>query len=287
MDKFNRTYRLTIFPIDGGKPIVIYLPFTLQFSVMRGAGANLNSANFIIYNLGEETRSRIFQDRFNISTYQKITFEAGYNNEFSMLFKGNICEAGSMRKGTDVITTIFSRDGAYDAINTKSSQTLQAGISNTDAIKSLIGDYPNLNQGVIGGDDFTYGRAVVIDQNTWKAIQTLSNNKCFIDLEEINILGDNQAKVGLVPIIDDTTGLLETPRKENANLIVRTLFEPRIIMGQVIEVRSSIQPVYNGQYKVIGVKHNGIISDAVNGQCESEFNLLAGVQLFKRGLQIL
>jgi len=40
--------------------------------------------------------------------------------------------------------------------------------------------------------------------------------------------------------------------------------------------------IYNGQYKVIGMVHSGIISEAVGGSCTSRFNLLLGSRYFGR-----
>lgn len=280
MSKFGRTYKITINPNDGSDLLTIELPFTMQFSVVRGIGANLNTANILIYNLGENTRRRIFQDRFNLSTRRTITLEAGYGDELSKVFEGDIYQANSARQGSNIITVIVARDGGFDTVSTKSSFTLSGG-TERELLERLIGDFPNLNQGVIGAGENNFIRPVVIDGNTWERLQTYTNYKAFIDLGQVNILNDNQARQGLVPVINSATGLLETPRKDNASLSVKTLFEPRIIMGQIIEIQSDILPVYDGQYKVTGVKHQGIISNAVGGDCSSQFDVLLGGQLFQ------
>lgn len=53
-------------------------------------------------------------------------------------------------------------------------------------------------------------------------------------------------------------------------------------MSQVLELNSSVQKVYNGQYKVIGIKHQGIISEAVGGQLITTLNMLLGSDYFGR-----
>lgn len=279
--KFNRTYRLTIRNIERTESITIEPPFTLQFSVVRGIGAVMNTGNFLIYNLSKNTRYKIFADRFVEGQKGQVILEAGYEGQLSTVFVGDIYEASSLRQGANIITNIVARDGGYDTTNIKTSTTFAAGTSTQEIVKSLIGEMPNLNQGAIAGDNMLFLRPVTVEGNTWQQIQTYSNYKAFVDLGVVNVLGDNEAIKGLVVVIDSATGLLETPRREDAALTVKMLFEPKILMGQVVELKSSINPLYDGQYKVVNVKHSGIISEAVNGQCESEFSLLLASQIFK------
>lgn len=60
------------------------------------------------------------------------------------------------------------------------------------------------------------------------------------------------------------------------------IFEPRIVVGQVIEIQSRIAPMFNGQYKLYGLKHSGTISGAVAGDVTTEIQMLVGSQLYGR-----
>lgn len=278
--KFGRNYRLTIQMNDGDSAIVIQPPFTLEFNLSRNAMASLNQGTFMIYNLGPDTRNKIFQDWFNPNKYRKFILEAGYGSNLTTIFQGAIFQASSARRGTDIITTVVARDGGFDVPTTQSYRTVQQGTSVMDLVKGLVGDFTNLKQGILGDIPGTLLRPAVISGNTYEILQKYTNNQCYIDLETVNMLNNNQAISGPVAVIDSSTGLLETPRRDDGMLSIRTLFEPQILMGQVIELKSEVLPIYNGQYKVIGAQHQGVISEAVNGPCTSTFNCLLGAKVF-------
>lgn len=286
MNKFGRKYRLTVDMNDGTGQIVIEPPLTIQFSVERSTNSSMNTMLLIIYNLGEVTRNRIFQDFFVTDKYRRVTLEAGYGDDLSTIFTGNIRSSSSARQGVNILTTINAFDGGFDTQTTMSKKTLVEGTSYIDMFKNLIGDFPNINQGKIGNIEGSFRRPVVLDGNTFDLIRRYTNNQVYIDLQQINILKDNEVIDGVVPLIDSSTGLLETPRRENAFLTVTTLFEPKILMAQILELQSSIVPIYNGQYKVVGIKHQGTISDAVGGDLTTEINLLLGEQYFGRFVSV-
>lgn len=288
MTKFQRNYRLTV-QSNGDDPVdvVIEYPMTLDFTIQRGCMASLNSASLIIYNLSESTRKQIFQDRFGYYdgvsgklAYRRVTLEAGYGDDLAIVFQGNLFQAGSVRRGSDILTVIDARDGGFDTTTVKTFQTYAGGTTVKDLIESLIGGFPNLSLGAIGDYQDTFKRPVAIDGNNWDAIQLYTNNTAYIDLEKVYSLNNNEVVDGVIQQINADTGLLETPRRDDAYLTVTTLFEPGIAMGQWIELASVVMPIYNGKYKVIGVNHRGTISGSVNGQCQSVFGLLLDGQLF-------
>jgi hypothetical protein len=85
---------------------------------------------------------------------------------------------------------------------------------------------------------------------------------------------------GYVPVIDDNSGLLGVPEHEDAILTVRMIFEPRLVIGQKIEIKSQVAPMFNGQYKIYGIRHEGTISDAVSGKATTTLEMLIGSQVY-------
>lgn len=276
--KFGRKYKLTI-QTDTGEAVVIEPPFTLNFNIQRSSMASLNSCQLQIYNLSEDTRSKIFQDRFDFLRYKKVILEAGYD-DLAVVFVGDLFEANSARQGTDIITTVVARDGGFDTINTKTFRGVQKGITIKELVKGLVGDFGNLTAGAIGDIDGELLRPAALDGNTFYLLKTYTGNQVFIDLEKVNVMKTNDVITGQVPLISPQTGLLQTPRRDDGFLTITTLFEPRIVMSQLVELKSDILEQYNGQYKVLGVNHQGTISEAVGGNCQSTFNLLLEGQLF-------
>ena len=54
------------------------------------------------------------------------------------------------------------------------------------------------------------------------------------------------------------------------------LFEPRLTLGQIINLQSTTNKQYNGLYKVVGFTHRGTISPAVCGDLRTTVNLFIG-----------
>ena len=260
--------------------IIIEPPFTITFNIHRTAMSALNGMTLQIYNLNATHRQAIYQDRFSPRRF-KIIVEAGYDT-LATVFIGDIFEANSHRQGTDIITTIDARDG-YFGVNTgvipNGGITLEKGTTLKEVMQYLCQQIPNVTTGTLSNiEDYTFSRPLVLEGNTYEQIKKYANlyrNMVYVDLEVINILGNFEVVVNeAITLIDASTGLIETPRRDNAYLTITTLFEPRIIMGQMIQLQSEILPQYNGLYKVIGATHKGIISEAVNGRCNSVFNVI-------------
>ena len=277
--KFGRSYRIVIDPKDGGEPIIIAMPLTVQFWMKRDTMQSLNYLSVDIYNLGESLRDRIFQDRFVVRD-RTITMEGGYDS-LSLMFKGEIFEANSSRDGTNIITRIEARTGNYDMSTTKTFQTIEKGQTLKDVLEYLTGQFPTLERGAIGKYDEVLQRPVVLNGNTYDLLKKYSSNDVHIDNNNVFILKRNEVIEGEVPAINIDTGIIETPRRDEGFLSITTLFEPRITIDQVVDLESAIMPIYNGQYKCMGILHQGIISEAVNGACRSTFSLVTGNTIFE------
>ena len=272
--KFGRNYRLTIDPADGGAPILITMPFTIQFWLQRNTLADLNRLSIDVYNLSESNRNRIFQDRFDLTKNKTIKFEAGYSTLYQ-IFQGRMFEASTARSGTNLITRIEARDGLYDIAQSQTFQTLQSGQTLASVLRYLASQFPTLGIGAIGNFPQTINRPTVLNGCTWDLLRKYSDSQVYIDSGKIYVLGDAEVTSANVYTVNDSTGLLETPRRDEGFLTVTTLLEAGINMAQLVNLASTVQPVYNGQYKVVSINHTGMISAAVAGDCRSVFGFLA------------
>lgn len=280
MNKFGRTYRVTIDLGDGGDPIVIGMPLTCQFTVNRSLNSSLNVATIEIYNLGKKVRDLIFQEFFGSERKKTITLEAGYGGVLSTLFKGSIFEAYSYRDGTDIKTVIESRSGSWEVNSSTVYTTLAKNTTVKDVLTYLAGQ-TGLEIGGIGDYPDVMLRPIVLNGRTYEYIKQYSNNDVYVDNDKLYILRRNEALEGQLAVIDKDTGILQTPRREGAYLNVSLLFEPRLIIGQYVSLKSSIAPIYDGVWRVDGLQHTGVISEAVGGQCQTMVDLFLGSKSFK------
>lgn len=282
--KFGRSFRLTIDCKDGKGPILITMPFTIRFWIERSTLSDLNTMSIDIYNLSADNRARIFQDSWipgldptlpkDTPPGRTITVELGYQNLYRV-FYGTIQQASTARQGTNLITRIDAMDLRYDISATQTYQTLESGQSVANVIKFLISQFPTLQLGGVGDYPEIIQRPVTLSGPTWDLLRRYSGGNVYIDNGKIYVLRDNEVLVGQSPVINDSTGLLETPRRTQGQLQIVSLLEPGIDLFKEIILSSSVNPVFNGKYKVIGLRHEGVISGAVNGRCTTMMTLNA------------
>ena len=280
MIKFQRNYKL-IYTVpddeegEGPIDITIRYPFTLEFDVDRNTFANANKASFRIYNLAESTRKKIFQDAFNINRFVFVELYAGYGTNLPLIFTGRVMQAYHSKQGTDIITEIQAVDN--DIVQSYSSKSFQAGTSKKDIVTSLVEDMPNTQLGAIGTLDGTIDRQAIFEDGTFSAISRLTGGNVFIDLGKLNVLNPNEVlgDVGIYKITS-YTGLLGTPQRRDASLELDMVFAPEIAVGQLVEISSRVNKEYNGQYKVCGIHHHGVISGSICGEAITTVSLFIG-----------
>ena len=214
---------------------------------------------------------------------REITFEVGYSTLYQV-YKGTIFQASSAREGTNIVTRISAMTGNFDVATTQTFQTIDGNQTLGQVFQALIGEFPNLTLGGMGEFSLTRPRPWVINGNVYNWIKQHSSQNVFIDNGKVYILRPAEAISDNIVTIDDSTGLLETPRRDEGFLSVTTLLEPGVnIVGSQITLNSTVQKVYNGQYKVAGIQHQGVISAAMCGEARSVFTLVAA-GFFKQGL---
>jgi hypothetical protein len=210
-------------------------------------------------------------------TQRRIELQAGYGNDIYTIFKGNLYEAGTTRRGVDLITHINARDGGYATQLTQTFQTIEpgdGGITQKQLIEILAAQFPDLQIGAIGETGVKFFRPISVSGNTYQSLRTYTANKINIDLEKIYFLEDFQVIDAEIPLIDAGAGLLETPYRTDNGLQLTVLFEPNIAMNSRIQLKSSVMPQYDGIYKVTAIRHECIISGAVGGECRTTLTLL-------------
>lgn len=283
--KFGRNFRLTIDPSDGLPPIVITLPYTIQFWVERDTLASLNQFSVEIYNLSKATRRRIFQDRWDLRPNQvngasqpprTAMLEIGYATLYNVA-QGQLWQASSSRRGTDIVTRIEGRSAFSDLVTAQITESYQAGNSIIGLFNHLIGQFPNLTPGVTLNPTTwpqTFNRPVALNGLVWDEIKKYSKNNVYIDNGKVYIMKQNDVLDMPALLLNDQTGIIDTPRRFQGRIVVTTLLEPIASISQTAQLNSSIEPVYDGTYSIAGLRHEGIISEAVAGSARSTISLL-------------
>lgn len=281
MIKKDPIYKITIYTQN--ETIVISSPITCQMSVTRNVHSTSCKASVQLYNLAPSTRAKIFQDLFipEPSQWKYLHIEAGYKtyDSMSLIFMGRILQAYSHKSGgaTDIITEIQAQ--ALDLFDCNTSHTFAAGTPIKDIYKTIAQDLPNCIIGNTGAIEGEIRTATTFDGNALDELNKISGGNTYIDNGVINTIMNNECIAVPVPVMADDTGLIETPMRRGASLNIKTIFEPTLIIGQLLEVKSKVFADYNGQYKILGFTHNCLFSETQTGVRTTEIELWYGALL--------
>jgi hypothetical protein len=267
LDKFGRTYELIIDP-DEDDLIKIGLPFTIEFDIIRNTMSSANDCQLRIYNLSVNTRNKIRWNAYDYSNFKAIYFRAGYGINPPVIFAGNISSAWSYREGVNFITQIECFDGGFAFSNGKTNTNFPSGTKQRDIIIALGKTLPHTSIGHIGDYTGELGRGASYNGNTTQILTDLTGGGFFIDNGKVNALKNEEyiESENGITIINAKSGLLGTPQLENNVARFDMLFEPTLHTGQLAKLKSATENNFNGTYKIIGVKHRGMISGAVCGE---------------------
>ena len=303
MAKFGRKYKLFIETQDEQgeiQTLEIANPMSIKFTIDKSLTSQVNGLDLKIYNLAPNTRKLLIQDKFNIldfgsgKRYRRVILKAGYGINVPTIFVGSITEAYSFRQGVDVITQIMAFDGLYGMANSFSSLTLNGGISKNEMLNYLIQDLNKIEKGIITNINGELSRGALLNENTYFLIkenfrdyvsvnngkQVITSRDIFINDEKLNILNKNDyIDVGYVMEISSDTGLLNVPIRRETYLEIDILFDPNIIVGQMIEVKSTFNKYFNGLYKVYGVRHDVEITEESGGDAITSLQLWIGTKI--------
>jgi hypothetical protein len=276
-DKFGRNYILDLEGSDG-TALEIKPPFTLEFSITRNILSSANTASFRIYNLSTDNRNKIRYDQYNWGVFRSIAFFAGYGaNNLPTAFQGTVQQGWSVREGTNFVTEIHAYDAGFAMVTGDINLTVPKQTPLKSTLTSIAGTLPKVKVGKIGNYNTSSKRGNSHSGNTMDVLTTLSGGGAFIDNGTIHILQDNEVIQGAITAINSASGLLGTPILQDTFLTFDMIFEPRLLIGQLISLDSITAANFNGNYKVIGIKHQGTISAAICGDAKTSVSLAYGI----------
>jgi hypothetical protein len=280
VDKFGRNYLLRVENEDG-QFLTIAPPFTIEFDVNRNILSSANLSSIRIYNLSKHNRASIRKDQYDGGVLRRVILQAGYGTNLPIIFDGDIQRAWSVREGVNFITQIESFDGGYAFLNGLVNQTFPRGTDQRTILLELLGHLPGTQVGTVGDYPGRTTRGSAYSGNTAQIVTELSGGGFFIDNAKANCLNDSECLRGEIQVITSASGLLGTPVREETFLNFDMLFEPRLVIGQELALDSITGDNFNGLYKVIAIKHKGMISESVCGDAITSVGLAYGLGKLK------
>lgn len=292
MLKFERRYKI-VFEIGHRENLTNYIPeeiievaypFTLRLNVVTGlTTGNVSQANFQILNLSPQIQAKLWKDNFNQKKYITMWLYAGYQDVMPLIYQGDILQCYSYREsgGTEYITEIQSNDSGYLMQYGVANYTFSGGTKFENLLKTLLDDIPLYKVGYISPEIPPIKRDKSFIGQTLDLLgREYGGYQVFIDKGELNILGKNEVVPGNIHVLTAESGLLGSPRRAEQYLDVDMIFEPRLKLGQAIELISDSLPFVNNIYKVISISHRGIISPVKSETLTTSVTLYLGTAPF-------
>ncbi len=275
MDKFGRNYLLTV-QTQNNELLEIDPNLTIEFDITRNTLTSANVCSIRILNLSQNHRNQIRKDVMDYNNYKLVQLAAGFGTNLPIIFTGNISQCWSAREGSNFVTSIECFDGGFAFDNAQTNVVIPSGTSQVDMFKSLIGSLPNVSLGVVGNFPGSLSRGAALSGSTTDILRELSGGAFFIDNGKAHILGNSECLQGEMLLINSASGLLGTPVLERTTLTFDIIFEPRLLVCQQVQLESNTGQNFNGFYKVVSVKHRGMISPAICGDAITSVGLWYG-----------
>lgn len=274
--KFQRQYKLSVQTKSGGY-VHIELPFKVDFDIKRHTYAPPNAFSFKIYNLSRDIRESIRKDDWDLGEVREVFFSAGYGDELILCGKGNVRKCEYHREGVDIVTTIDCFDGGL-AYGAESNRSFIAGTPKREVVKTLVNDFKRLGvtEGVIGEVKGNLLRGNTYFGSIFNNLKELTNDNFFVDMTKANVLSDEEIIKSNTFLVNEASGLLSVPSRQETFIEFDMLFEPNVQVGSLVDLKSSVNSNFDGENKVLRVNHRGTISESNSGSAITTLSLQYG-----------
>lgn len=275
---FKRVYRLSAyttsspssaeeFKVEIKEQIVgiIIKEMQIEFDIDRNLKKSPNQCSIKITNLNEESRTAFKE----LDLY--VVLEAGYEDNYSVLFSGDVTYAMSEHDDTEWVTHLECGDGDRLIAGARIARSYKPGSS----IRGIVNDvYAGLGQRVpesIASDsafdkELPRGYTAFGDVRrvltqvlkplgfSWSVqdgqVQILSPEST---TNQIFVLSQSNAMIGS-PEFGQPPRTTKKGKRKNPTVTVKCLLFPQLRPGGIIELQSK---EISGQFKLLSVKHKG------------------------------
>lgn len=270
---FNRSYRLTIGPPDGGIAVE-FSDLQLTFRADLNDEIHSNNCECTIVNVSEETiENFIVED--NIATLY-----AGYGEDLNLLFKGAIDTVATQYDNGDITVEMSFKDAQVELVQTNVDKFFPAGTKLDTVLRSLTTEDMGLayasNNGSYGpnsGINYSFARGVAVSGNAkvWidKAVKA-QDLKYFIQNGTAYVIPVSQPTgAEVAQVFSADSGLIGSPYKKKvaeksnkrkksktqySGVEFRTLLSPSLRIGSLVKLESR---TVQGIYQLTKVRHTG------------------------------
>lgn len=219
-----------VVPLDAIQPKT-----RLKFDIKKTTDSSSNKAKITIYNLAPT--SRAFLEKDNLV----VLLKAGYLGGIARIFFGDLKRKITERKGPDVFTEMECGDTEDLLTDKKIQLSLGKDATLQQVLNFALGELGLTPERISGFKDkvfkngFTFSGTVT---NLIDYITTESDQDWSIQDGELQILGKDLATSETAVVVSPETGLIGFPTKTKDGIEFKSLLNPGIRPGRVVQVRS-------------------------------------------------
>lgn len=253
METFGRIVSVTI---DGA--LFESPPFTIELDLPFDSGSDADVNNIKIYNLSDQTISRITKDKY-------VVVQAGYEGDVGTVALGTIEDVSTKWQGVDKITTLLVGDGTSSWLTARVNKSWRQGVKASEIARDIIGML-GLSVGRIElPNDIAYPSGRTLTMGAKTALEELARDagaRLHVTRQAVYMVPPSRYEtVGVV--LSAETGLLDSPEpvsKPEGGYKLRALLQHRITTDAMVEIRSRTA---NGEFRVVSGRHRSTAKEHV------------------------
>jgi hypothetical protein len=231
--------------------------FRVVFTVEKTAAENPNTAKIDIYNLSQTTASRLVNGELT-----RIVLQAGYAENYSAIFDGNLISVKQSRSGAETVLSIEAGDGdaaySYALINESvgagydSAHIAERALSpmkenglTSENTKVLSGGAKYPRGRVLFGAARNYARSV---SRTTECQWSIQDGQAIFCKRNAPLSGREAFSLSV------SSGLIGSPTTDKDGVEAECCLNPLLRIYDPVEIKSDF---VNGFYKIVSVTHSG------------------------------
>jgi hypothetical protein len=234
--QYRRVFELLIGKASTGDGAVANQDFRIKFEITKTIKHTPNHAEFLIYNLADDTESRIKGE------FDEVQCNAGYQREARLVFAGNLVRPRRYREGNDQITQLIAGDGDGDYYGTVINTVLAAGTTDSDVLNHIVSQFKSTklgNAAAVAANKGKRSRAKVMNGMARDYLhQIAAAAECDWSIQNgvLHFIPFEGTLPGEAIVIRADTGMLKAPEVTDKGIKAWCLLNPAIKIGGVVQL---------------------------------------------------
>lgn len=253
---------------DGQSDTIEISGLRASASIMKQGGVSMSKLDLRVFGMSLDVMNKltILGKPLVDGRNNRVTVSAGDDESgMAVVFIGIIAEAWIDTRAAPAVSFVVSAfTGLIEALKPVPPTSFQGTVDAALVVSGIAqqAGYGFENSGVSVQVSNPYLAGTALSQ--LQTIARAGNFNCIIDSDIVAIWPANGTRNGLVPLLSPDTGLIGYPMRTENGIVLSTLFNPSIVFGGQVQVKSSITPA-NGAWTVFSVTHE-LESETVNGK---------------------